>query len=225
MNIAAIEAQAVFHCSSPCSGSARIRSLILYPDSWAFCGYTESIILGEVSRAVSSFQFKVVIWLGLRELEAHTAFPGLAFQFFGYIFLAKQLPCDCSGGRQGFILQGFVSRILLQFLLFFLEIQDPNRRSTSPKAHGVSGRCGASRHHERQRQLLDDPTRIPRKGSACAGEAWCDCSIDPKACSHHMSKAFFSFIANLWTHSATCYGKACLWPFDPKVRFCSGFLG
>lgn len=75
-----------------------------------------------------------------------------------------------------------------------LEIQDPHWRPTSQKAHGVLGWCSSSRYHERQRQLLDDPTRVSRKGCSCARETWCDCAINPPACSITPLMLFFPLL-------------------------------
>lgn len=97
-----------------------MQPLILYSDSWAFCGYTESIILKEVSIAVYNFQRKVVILLWLCKLEAHAERPMVAFQFFCCIFLTKQFPFHCSVGKHNFILSGFVSRILVTLSFLFL---------------------------------------------------------------------------------------------------------
>lgn len=56
--------------------------------------------------------------------------------------------------------------ILLQLTLITdsIEIQNPNRRSSTPKAHGFPRGCCTGRHHERTGRILDNKRRVVRTG-------------------------------------------------------------
>lgn len=151
-----------------------------------------------------------------------------------------QLPNPCSTYITG-LLWGFNKR-LYEKVIFLrqkalctcdviislspLEIQDPHRRPTPQEAHGIPGGCRSSRHHEGQRQLLDDPTGIPGKGCSCAGETWGDCSINCEAHSRHTPTAFsFSLLPISELLQRQDLEEASLCPYDWKGQVLFWCLG